>query len=215
MSHYLPHHLCKVCQAIEDNPKIKDRIAGSSYYVPSSKDTLTAIHKDHADLFTYSGLKNHARRHQFPNAKEITKAEEKALSGPVPTRDKVNYTKVWDMVIEKGVQQLESGEQAVNVNMLLQAARDQATHDAKSKDQSLALMDMIYKFSSGEIDTPYDQNRTLTSRQAGSGELPAPELADDLSPEPLGPRDFYQSLTGDASARRPGEIPARSDSPQN
>jgi hypothetical protein len=151
------------------------------------------------------------KKHQIPNAGEIKRAEEAAVS----RKRQASYGDIWDTVIEKGQEALESGTlQINNVNQVLLAARDKSNFEKSSRDQSLALMDMVYRFSSQEIALPNAQNRQVYEGEASPG-VDAEQPSGDTHKEPLGPRDFYQSLAGDTPPRRSGEVPTGNDSPKD
>lgn len=211
MSSLVENKQCNVCKAVKKNDALRRRIDKSKAYVPSSKDTLAKIAKDHKDEFAYNSLLRHCKNHQFPNAKEIKEAEVAA----VQKKRQRNYQDVWDNVIEKGMEELESGNLKIqNVNQLLLAARDKSNFEKQSKDQSLALMEMVFRFSAGEVGLPNGENRQVLKSEAGSS-VDADESGTDTESLPLGPRDFYQSLAGDAAPRRTGEVLEGSDGQTN
>lgn len=155
---------CKVCQLVKKDQKLLKRIYDSSYYIPHSKDSLSAIHRDCLQLdpkcFSYMSLTNHVKKHQHLNASDY---EKKMLQNKVKGVEsaiieaRFEAQNAQDAVINRGMELLEKGEMKIGADHLLRAARDKQDAQAKQKDQQLALAEMIAFFASGEGNTESDK----------------------------------------------------------
>lgn len=144
---------CRVCAAIRKNKPLLKRIYESSYFVPYSKDNLTDIHRDYKDFFRYEGLQNHVKKHQFIDSQDYhdkmlqqvdKEAEKKAVVKAVKAVDAIQN------IIEIGHERLKNEEITVDTNQLIRASQVKMTQEAKQKDQSLAMAEMVAHFLSGE-----------------------------------------------------------------
>lgn len=205
---------CKVCQAVKQNKRLLNEIYNTKYYLKTRGPSLAETSQKYPHLFTYDGLKNHVKKHQFLDAEDFTqrhlsdiakKAEQQILMRKIESVD------VWDTVIDKGMEKLESGELTMKTADLLKAAKDKQDYQFKQTDQKMAMMDMVFHFASGENDLkerrPYDGR--LIEGQAADDYDPAAEPAGLVGERPDGPGAFYQSLAGDAAAPGPDKVPAR------
>lgn len=146
-----------------------------------SGETLTDIQADYPDKFSYDSLRNHVKKHQFLSEKDFT---DRHLNRIVKKAEKdlvkraIESSKVWDRVIDQGMEDLESGELKVTTNHLLKAAKDKQDYEFKKKDHQLAMMEMVYHFASGEsnqeLSRPYDRevvsstSRTINNKDRGA-----------------------------------------------
>lgn len=143
---------CRVCQAIEKNPKLLQVIFNSAHYLSGGKP-LTMVARDYAEDFTYESLQGHVKKHQFMTQKEFNdrslkniakKAQDKVMERAIDSYD------VFDKVINRGIDQLDDDSTRVKPADLIAAARYKKEFQLKEKDQELAMLDMIYHFASGE-----------------------------------------------------------------
>lgn len=143
---------CKVCMAIKKNKQLMKRIYDSSWFVPHSKDDLKAIAKDFYPTFTYEGLLNHTKKHQFIDSQDYTEkmlqATDKKLEQNA-VRKAVKAVDSLQSIIDIGQQRLEDGEITVDTNQLIRASQVKLNQESKQKDQELATIDMVAHFLSG------------------------------------------------------------------
>lgn len=144
---------CKVCNFVKVDKKLLEQIYNSSFYVPGSDISLQAIWRTHDKHFSYQGLRNHAKNHQFIDSqaysdKLLEKADEKAQEKAV--RKAVKAVDAVQSVIDRGMERLNNEEIDVDTNQLLRASATKIQQESKEKDQQLAIMDMMAHFASGE-----------------------------------------------------------------
>lgn len=144
---------CKTCELVKNNHKLLERIYKTSYFIPSSSDSLKAIARELKGVVSYQGLLNHVKKHQRLNADDfnermlqdaVKRAEKNAIIERFSTKS------VQNAVINAGMEKLENGEMKVTATHLLKAAKDKYDVEAKTRDQSLKLAEMIAFFASGE-----------------------------------------------------------------
>lgn len=157
---------CSVCVLIKDNrnDSLLNRIYNSAFYMKTG-ETLKNLQQDYPDKFSYTSLRNHVKKHQFLSEQDFTDRHLKQIVRKAETqmvRKAIESSKVWDEVIDKGMESLENGELTITANNLLKAAKDKQDFEFKKKDQQLAMMEMVYHFASGEnnqeMSKPYDRN---------------------------------------------------------
>lgn len=169
---------CKICQLIKANPKLKDRIYRSSYFVPEGYESLSAISEDYVGQFGLNSLYNHVKKHQTVTAgrraqktmtliaKKAQKQQEDLESAAgLPTLDEngvvdvlatpvmpknPGYEDVWNEVLAVASEQLRNGNMKLTAANMLTAARDKSVYEDKKKDRQLAMLQMIAHFTSGE-----------------------------------------------------------------
>lgn len=144
---------CNICKIVRVDKKLLQRIYETSFYVPGSKDSLQRVARDHEGHFSYPGLLNHAKKHQFIDSAAYTEklmeqADEKAQKDAV--RRTVRAVDAVQGVLDRGMERLENGDIDVDTNQLLRAGQIKLQAESKEKDQQLAMMDMIAHFVSGE-----------------------------------------------------------------
>jgi hypothetical protein len=155
---------CKVCNLIKSDKKLMKRIYDCGYYIPHSKDSLAAIHRDCNQVtpgaFSYLALTNHCKKHQHINAADYEKAAlARKVKGIESQLIEARYeaVNVQDAVMNEGMKKLESGEMRITADHLLRAAKDKQDAEAKRKDQQLALAEMVAFFASGEDNQGSDK----------------------------------------------------------
>lgn len=194
---------CKVCQTIKAQPKgtnggrLAKRIYESRWFRPSSDINLTDIAREYSDKFTYESLINHCKKHQFLSEKdfnerhlrELSKRAEKTL-----IKEAITSQHVWESVIGKGMNKLADGKMELTATNLLTAARDKSNYELKHADQQMAMMEMVFHFTSGENETYVgkEENHVI------EGELATEEPSGDSEGREIRSRSFYESLAGDA-----------------
>lgn len=142
---------CVTCQLVRKNKQLLKRIYESSWYVPYSKDHLKTIAKE-AKL-DYQSILNHVKKHQFIDSQDYhdkmldhvdKKAEKRAVQKAVKAVDAIQS------IIEIGNERLKNEEITVDTNQLIRASQVKIAQEAKQKDQSLAMAEMVAHFLSGE-----------------------------------------------------------------
>lgn len=144
---------CKVCQAIKKNHKLADDIYKTTAYDKTSKVSLNSFHKLHEDEFGYKTLLNHVKKHQGISQEDLS---ERHLQNIVKQAEKnltlkqIESKDIWQNIMDLGMEELKEGNIKIKVNDMLRAAKDKSDYDIKVKDQELAMIEMIYHFTSGE-----------------------------------------------------------------
>lgn len=138
--------------ALSKTPLIT-RIYQSKAYTKGG-EPLTKIAKDYTERFSYKGLFLHSKTHQAPTEEDLVEARLKRIHKRTMD-DKVaqliKHADVRQTIMDKGMQQLETGEMKLTSNVLLGAANKEADIEAKQKDQAIEVMKMIQAFQSGEV----------------------------------------------------------------
>jgi hypothetical protein len=178
---------CTVCKAVATNKPLLKRIYGSSWFVPSSSDSLLNISRDFRGVIKYAALTNHVKKHQFIDSQDYTEkmlayadknAEQHAVRKAVKAVDAVQA------VIQDGMDRLESGELKVkSVNELIRASQVKLTHESKQKDQELATIEMVAHFLSGE-----NMARPTNSERINYGDQDIIEVNPDTAPDDIAVR---------------------------
>lgn len=200
-----PNPQCKVCQAIETNPKLAKQIFDSSWYIKSSSTSLLDVTKQYEGLFSYDSLRAHVKRHQFLKPHQVrsrTQTIIKRNAAKVATYEKAQVGDVWDKVISVGMQKLDDGEIEFRTSDLLKAANDKANYGLKVKDQELAMAEMVAYFASGEgnVEESSKYDRRVIEGETVEDYDPTLEPTADSDRRTHQSRSFYQSLAGDAAS---------------
>lgn len=156
---------CKVCILFKNknHKDLLNRVYNSSHYMKGG-EPLIKIAEDYPHKFSYQSLQNHVKKHQFLNEDDFNERHMKAIVKKAEAnivKQAIQSSKVWDTIIDQGMESLEQGELTVTANHLLKAAKDKQDFEFKKKDQQLAMAEMIYHFASGEsnqeLSKPYDK----------------------------------------------------------
>jgi len=195
---------CDVCSLVTDhrNDVLLNKIANSAHFMKGGQ-SLKDLQAEYADRFSYRSLLNHVKKHQFLSDDDFTKRHLNQIVKKAEAqvlRRNIESKEVWDEVITKGMEKLQNGEMFMKTADLLKAAKDKSDFNLKSKDQQLAMMDMVWHFTSGENNRedrkPYDSR--IVEGTAVTDFDPAAEPAGDTERRADESRSFYQSLAGDA-----------------
>lgn len=195
---------CAVCQTILSQPKkwegrLARRIYGSRYYIHASDYALADIAREYKGYFSYESLNNHCKKHQALDEADYNDRQLRQVTNELKKKQinqAIKSTAVWDKVIEKGMDDLNEGKMTLTPNHLLAAARDKSNYDLKHADQQLAMMDMVFAFTSGE-GLP---NGVREETDVIEGEIITERATDSAESREERSRAFYQSLAGDAAA---------------
>jgi len=199
------NNLCAVCQSIKADPKLLESIFKTKYYLRGSGQSLMSLHDDYKNLFSYKSLRNHCEKHQFMSEDQFTKRHLSTIAKKAEqniVRRAFESKQVFDDVIGEGMQRLADGEMEINANHLLRAAELKKSFQLKEQDQQLAMMEMVYHFSSGENKESRAYDKRVVEGETVSDYNPTAELADDPERRTVQASTFYQSLTGDAAPPR-------------
>lgn len=157
---------CKTCELVKNNKQLLKRIYNSSHFIPHSEDSLKQIAADYKEFMSYPALLNHVKKHQFVNSEDykrkmLARTVKRAEVQVIEERFQANN--VQDAVINQGMEKLANGEMKVTATHLLKAAKDKFDAQAKTRDQELALAEMVAFFASGEDkqDSVYVQKRKI------------------------------------------------------
>lgn len=204
------HKLCNVCKQVDGGNKtlLKD-IYDSKAFMPHSSVTLKDVwlkHKQkYGEQFTYEALLNHSKKHQFMNEKDYQsrelrqiarQAEKKAL------KQAVDSATVWDEVLNKGMESLQNGEMVLKAGDLLKAAKDKSDFEMKTKDQQIAIAEMMWHFASGEDQSndriKYERRTIVEGQTAEDFDLTAGTSEDSAAGQD-GPGGIYYPPAWDAA----------------
>ena len=212
-----PHKLCNVCRAIENNPKLLKDLYNSSFFMKGSATTLLSIHQDyqaqHGAQFTYDALRNHVKKHQFMSEKDYSQRHLRQIANEAEKRllkKQIESTEVWDEVISQGMDKLSTGELSMKTSDLLKAAKDKSDHEMKTKDQQLAMMEMVMHFASGENNESRSYDRRIIKGQTPEGLDPADGTAGYIDAGEDGPGGVYYPPAWDAVTPGADSLPAGS-----
>lgn len=144
---------CKICQYSKQDKKLLKRIANSTYYDKTGTESLTAIHKDYKDTFSYGSLTNHAKKHQGVsqedlNNRRLNQAVKEEENKQV--RKAVKHGQVRQLIMDKGYEGIESGEIQLRAPDVLRAAEGEVDIEEKHKDRQATFMKMVWAFASEE-----------------------------------------------------------------
>lgn len=157
---------CSTCKLIreeglEDSTELLDRIYKSKAYNKRG-ETLRKISKELAvrlnttELVTYNSILRHTKYHQGLKAEDLANAKIKARSKKIEdeqVRQLMRHGDVRQRIMDKGLEQIESGEVKLTASTVLGAANKEADIEDKQKDRNLKMFEMINQFRSGEIKT--------------------------------------------------------------
>lgn len=205
---------CNVCKAIKENKSLMQKIYNTNYYMKSSTTSLMQLQAEYADKFSYRGLLAHVKNHQFMSEddynerhlRQIAKKAEKQV-----LKRQLESSQVWDEVISTGMERLENGELTLRASDLLKAAKDKSDYELKTKDQSLAFMEMMWHFASGENKESRSYDRRLAQNEAVADFDATETVTNDSGAGTDGPSDIYHTITWDAIAQGAGQVPEGND----
>lgn len=157
---------CATCKRIKiekakGSEKLLNRLYSSRAYNKSG-EPLLKIARDVTDLkpfngvelTTYQSLTKHCKFHQalteddLLNSRVVRAAKRKDNE---IVKQLVQHRDVRQAIMEKGMDQLETGELKLTAASVVTAANKEADLEMKEKDQQLKVMEMIAMFQSGEI----------------------------------------------------------------
>lgn len=149
-----PRKNCKVCQTIKADEKLYVRIMESSQYLRGG-ESLTDIAEAYKDSFSYQGLYNHCKKHQAPNADQLSVRRMAQLQ---KENDKELYKRAVKTsaarqeLIDQMYSKLENGDfdDKMTLKDFLTALRDADNAEAKKKDQDIDIMKMMMPSRSGD-----------------------------------------------------------------
>ena len=107
-----------------------------------------------AEKTAYQSLTRHCKFHQamteddLINNKIVRAAKRK---DDQIVREMIQHRDVRQAIMDKGMEQLETGELKLTAASVVTAANKEADIELKQKDQQLKLMEMVAMFQSGEI----------------------------------------------------------------
>lgn len=195
---------CKVCLAVKGNTRLLNDIFNSSFYLGRGRGkSLQVLAQENG--FNYEPLRNHCHRHQFMSETDYTNRSlnkiAKAAEQSIIKRT-IESKEVFDEVIGRGMERLQSGELEVDTKDLINAAKLKKDFQLKEQDQQLAMMEMVMHFASGENNESKAYDRRVVSGQTVADYDPATDAPEDTDRRTEQSRSFYQSLAGDAAPPR-------------
>lgn len=193
---------CQVCNAIDKNPKLANEIFNTTYYLKDNNHTLRDVLERHLDDgFSYDSLKNHVKRHQFMNERDYNNRVMKKIKKKHLTKARegtVEATDVWQTVIDRGMEDIESGAVVIKPEALLKAVKDKSDYELKTKDQALAYAEMMWHFASGESDNSKNYDRRIVEGETAEYYDPTQGPSGDTHKGENGPSDIHYPPTWDA-----------------
>lgn len=144
---------CKICQYSLDDKKLLKRIIHSTYYDKSGTESLSDIHVDYSDKFSYGSLTNHAKKHQGLTKSDLKNRQMKQIAKEEENKQvqrAVKHGQVRQLVMDKGYEGIESGEIPLKATDVLRAAEGEANIEEKHKDRQATFMKMVWAFASEE-----------------------------------------------------------------
>lgn len=202
------NNLCKVCQAVKDNKKLLDRIYDAAYN-PSTKDSLYKVSSQHPE-FSYPSLLNHTKKHQFLTESQADQKKVQSMAEKSETailQKVIGHTDVRQQIMQKGMEKLEAGEMQLNAGHLLKAAKDQKDYEEKAADRQVAIMDMIFHYTSNEANKRGMYDRRIIEGQASANDDPAYGTTGYINPGENEPGPVHNGDAGDAAPYWPSTIP--------
>lgn len=151
---------CKVCKVIRKQEsygkaELARRIYNSKVYVKGG-ESLTAIHKEYQDKFSYQSLQLHASKHQAPTEEQLVSARMRIIDNKFHNKvakAQVKHVDLRQDIMDAAKELLEDGKlQGINANTALRAAKDASDIEQKEKDRGIKVMEMIAAFQSGEVE---------------------------------------------------------------
>lgn len=157
---------CKTCQRIKmekarGSEKFLNRLYNSKAYHKGGEPLLKIAREVTEEepyngvlKTTYQSLDKHCKFHQalteddLINSKIVRAAKRKDNE---IVKQLVQHRDVRQAIMEKGMDQLETGELKLTAASVVTAANKEADLEMKEKDQQLKVMEMIAMFQSGEI----------------------------------------------------------------
>lgn len=199
-----PNPNCKVCKAIQKHPTLTREIYDTTWFVKTSRRTISEVQRKYQSEFTYESIQRHIHNgHQTLSPSQIRDKNTKALAKhqkDLAQVEKTKTTAIWDAVIGEGMKKLLDGEMELKASDLLKATKDKSDYEFKMKDQELAMAEMVAYFASGEGDVKesrkYDE-RIIAGETAEHFD-PSAELTAGADRRQRQSSTFYQSLIGDA-----------------
>jgi len=201
---------CNVCKAIQLDKQLLDRIYQTKFYMKRSPTSLMQLHTDYADLFSYRALLSHCKNHQFMSEddfnnrtlKQMAKKAEKQI-----LRKQIESSSVWDEVIGIGMEQLQSGEITMKASDLLKAAKDKSDYELKTKDQEIAIAEMMWHFASGENKESRSYDRRVVEGQTSTDFDATEGITNETGGGADESSDVYHTISWDALTQGPGQVP--------
>lgn len=151
---FIPDKRCKVCKLINGgDEKLLRRLYNSGKFIRGG-ESLTKIQQDYArrykddddKRFSYISLANHCKYHQTATDRQVIEARASRIEANLP-----KYQRAQDIVLEKGLEAIESGETKIRASDVLTATRQKQDYEIKQQDRKDSFMKMIWAYSSGEL----------------------------------------------------------------
>lgn len=205
---------CNVCKAVKEDKKLLQEIYETNFYMKRSRTSLMQLHAKYEDLFSYRGLLAHVKNHQFMseddyntrNLQSIAKKAEKDI-----IKKQLESKDVWDTVLDIGMAGIQSGEIPMRAADVLKAAKDKSDYDLKTKDQEIAMAQMMWFFASGENKESRSYDRRIIEGQTATGFDATQAVTNDSGAGSDESSDIYHSITWDALTQGPSQVPDGND----
>lgn len=208
------HKQCNVCKAIKLDKKLLERIYNTKFYMKRSQVSLMQLHSEYADLFSYRALLSHCKNHQFMSEDDYNnrtlKQMAKKAEGQILKRQ-VESKQVWDEVINIGMDKLQSGEISMRASDLLKAAKDKSDYELKTKDQEIAIAEMMWHFASGENKESRSYDRRIVEGQAVADFDATEGITNETGGGSDESSDVYHTISWDALTQGSGQVPDGND----
>lgn len=181
---------CKSCQAVHNNPKLRERYyrAWFEREAGDGSETLEMIGQELG--ISNNAIYRHAHNHMRMRVKKIQATEQKdqevatlkaqAMKELEVSFDhgvvipKEEYEMAVDAVISDGIAQMKVGSKDITINQLLAAAKLKGEWKLKKRGQDTELIKMMFRSASGytqeRTNTPTDRITSESSVVGGTGQ---------------------------------------------
>jgi superfamily I DNA and/or RNA helicase len=154
---------CNVCKSIvaeykkDGSSKLERRLFNCRKFNKRGPETQTDIAREYG--FSIVSMSNHLKFHQNPKEEvAIQNKMERNISTEVKS-----YKTAQDIILDKGIEGIEDGSIKLNVGAVASVARDKMNQEEKNKDRSLKMAEMIWAFTSGELNAGGESTPRITA----------------------------------------------------
>jgi len=124
---------------------LERRLYNCRKFNPRGPETQTEIAREYG--FSDISMSNHLKKHQNPKEAQVL---QNRLEYNLAQETK-RYQTAQDLILEKGIEGIESGDIRLTANTVASVSRDKMNQEERNKDRQVKVMEMIYAFTSGEL----------------------------------------------------------------
>jgi hypothetical protein len=154
---------CNVCKAIvaeykkDGSSKLERRLFNCRKFNPRGPETQTDIAREYG--FSLVSMSGHLKYHQNPKEEVVI---QERMNRNIETKAK-DYQTAQNIILDKGIEGIESGDIKLNAGTIASVARDKMNQEEKNKDRSLKMAEMIWAYTSGELNAGGDTPQRITA----------------------------------------------------